>query len=126
MGRCWFGSLLLLVLLGFGLWSTFSADAMHRPVSEALEQAAELSLSGQLEEGISLAQGAKADWENNWHTAATTADHAPMDEIDGLFAQMEVYARVRQGADFDACCARLSRLIHAMGEAHSPGWWNLL
>jgi len=49
-----------------------------------------------------------------------------MDEIDSLFAQLEVFRQAGLWGDFSACCRRLSRLIEAMAEAHSLTWWNLL
>ncbi len=126
MGRFWLGVGLLLLFLALGIWVTYSMDTLHQPLSDTLQQAAEKSLSGDLEAGIALAQQARKIWEAHWHRSATFADHAPMDEIDGLFAQMEIYARAGKAVDFAAYCARLSNLIAAMGEAHSPNWWNLL
>lgn len=126
MGRFWFGILLLAIFLGLGIWVNFCTDAVNQPISQALDEATELSLSGNLDEGISLARQAKEIWETHWHGIASIADHSPMDEIDGLFAQLEVYARAEQRTDFAAYCARLSKLVNAVGEAHSLNWWNLL
>ena len=73
-----------------------------------------------------LAKKAKELWDKQWHRSAVLADHTPMDEIDGLFAQVQSYARAGNRADFAAGCSRLSKLVEAIGEAHAPGWWNLL
>ena len=54
------------------------------------------------------------------------ADHAPMDEIDSLFAQMEVYAQARDSLHFGSYCARLAELITAVSDAHQLNWWNFL
>lgn len=126
MGRFWLGVCLLVLFLVLGIWVTCSMDSIHQPLSDTLQEAAEKSLSGDLETGIALAQQAREIWDSQWHSSAILADHAPMDDIDGLFAQMEIYARAGKAVDFAAYCARLSNLIAAMGEAHSPNWWNLL
>ena len=126
MGRFWIGVGLLAVFLCLGLWVAKAMDNVHVPVTQLLEQAADEALGGDLETGIALADQAHAVWERHWRGTAAVADHAPMDEIDGLFAQVRSYARAGSVADFAAGCGRLSKLVEAIGEAHSPQWWNLL
>ena len=48
-----------------------------------------------------------------------------MEEIDALFAEVEVYAAAREETDFAAGCAALSRKVEAMGQAHGASWWKL-
>ena len=50
----------------------------------------------------------------------------PMDDVDTLFAEMQVYAQAEEIPHFAACCGQLSRLVLAMAQAHSPTWWNFL
>ena len=68
---------------------------------------------------VLLAGGIAATW------GTCFADHTPMEEIDALFAQVEVYAAAREETDFAAGCAALSRKVEAMGLAHGASWWNL-
>ena len=82
--------------------------------------------SRETQKGLARAQQAQEKWQQQWHSVAALADHAPMDEIDGLFAQMETYSKAGAAVDAAACCARLSKLVAAVGEAHSLNWWNLL
>ena len=126
MARFWIGVGLLLAFLGLGLWVSKAMDDVHVPVMQLLEQASDAALEGDLETGASLADRAHAEWERHWRGTAAVADHAPMDEIDGLFALVLRYARAGSVADFVAGCGRLSKLVEAIGEAHSPKWWNLL
>lgn len=126
MRRCWLGVGLLALLLGAGIWAMVTMDRIHSPISSDLDQAAEAALAGDWETGEALALSARADWNDNWHRTASVADHEPMDEIDGLFAELGVYARRRETMEFAACCAKLSKLVQAMGDAHSFSWWNLL
>ena len=126
MARFWLGVGILLTFLALGLWIAVSMDSVHQQISSTLEQAAQQTLDGDLDAGITLVSQAHDRWERNWHAAAAVADHAPMDEIDSLFAQLQLYGTIRQATEFAAYCTRLSQLVTAMGEAHTLTWWNLL
>lgn len=126
MKRCVFGLGLLAALLALGLTVTVSMERIHEPISRDLSQASRAAMAGELDRGIALAEQAEAAWEKHRRFTASAADHAPMDEINGLFAQLEIYGRAGEAEDFAACAARLSRLTQAMGSAHSLTWWNLL
>ena len=60
------------------------------------------------------------------HSSYSGDSHTPMEEIDALFAQVEVYAAAREEAEFAAGCAELSRRMEAMANAHGAQWWNVL
>lgn len=126
MGRIILGFVLLVGMLLLGFVVMFAMDRVNQPVAQLLEDAAQAALSGDLEQGIALASQARSTWEKRWHTIASFADHSPMDEIDSLFAQMEVYGQTGNAEDFASHCTRLSMLVSAVGEAHSLNWWNLL
>lgn len=124
--RFYLGVCLLAVFLILGLFATFSMDSAAIPVAQQLEQAAQEALSGNMKTGISLAESAKAGWYDHWKCFATVSDHSPMDEIDGLFSEMDIYAQAADSVHFSACCAQLSELVEAMADAHRFTWWNLL
>lgn len=126
MGRFWLGIGILVVFLVLGLGISSAMDDVHLAIADTLDAAAEQALSGDLNAGMETARQAKKAWEKNWHGSATVADHAPMDEIDGLLAQLECFSRANMPGDFAACCTRISLLVRAMSEAHSLTWWNLL
>ena len=126
MGRLWLGIGILVFFLVLGLWISNAMDGVHLTIADTLETAAEQALTGDLPTALETAQQAKTAWEKHWHGSASVADHSPMDEIDGLMAQLEPYARANQPGDFAACCKRLVLLVEAMTEAHSLTWWNLL
>ena len=126
MRRFWFGVGLLLALLLIGFWTQAGMDAIHTPISEALDRAAQAAQDGDWESALALAAQAKGEWDARWHVTAATADHAPMDEVDMLLGALEVYAGERQTLHFAACCAQLSQLIQAVADAHALNWWNLL
>lgn len=126
MGRLWLGIGILVLFLVLGLWISCCMDSVHLNIANTLETAAEQALSGDLATAAKTAETAKIAWESHWHSSAAVADHAPMDEIDGLLAQLECYSRANQPGDFAACCTRLQLLVEAMSEAHRLTWWNLL
>lgn len=126
MGRFWLGIGLLVLFLVLGLWVGAVMDQVHSDISDTLKQAAQQALNGEMKVAAETAQQAKEKWEKHWHGSATAADHAPMDEIDGLLAQLECYERTGQTGEFAACCTRVSLLVRAMSEAHSLSWWNFL
>ena len=126
MSRFVLGILILAVFLGLGFGVAFGMDAMHLDVAENLSIAARQVISGQWESGVALAKGAKADWEKNWGRTACVADHAPMDEIDGLFAQLQAFESPEEAVHYSATCAQLSKLVAAVADAHRFSWWNLL
>ncbi len=122
----WLGIGILVLFFVLGLGTTWAMDAMHIPAEQELAQAARLALDGNMAEAEALAQQAKLRWEKWWDITASVADHSPMDEVDQLFAEMEVYAVAREEQHFAACCAQLSRLVSSMADAHRPAWWNFM
>lgn len=126
MKRLWIGAVTLAVLLGACLWTSYAMDAVHGPISDQLDKAADAALAEDWAQATALAAEARAEWDRSWRMTASVADHTPMDEVDGLFAQLPAYARDEEAVHFAATCAQLSRLVAAMGEAHSFNWWNLL
>ena len=126
MGRFWLGIVLIAVLFAAGIGVGSFMNATGSTICDTLDSAAETALSGDLQAATGLAKDAQNKWDSAWHRIAAMADHAPMDEIDGLFAQLNIYAETGAAGDFAAYCSRISQLIFAVGEAHSFNWWNLL
>lgn len=126
MKRGWIGISILAVLLAGGLLVTWQMGRCHEAISEDLERAADRALAGDWKTAERLSERAEEDWEDGWNFSAAFADHEPMEDIDSLFAQLEIYRSSRDAISFAAICAQLSRQIEAMGDAHGLTWWNLL
>ena len=125
MKRSWIGFALLLVLLAGGIAASFGMGRCHDPIARDLASAAETAIRGDMAQGQTLMLRAKDAWERSRRLDACFADHTPMEEIDALFAEVEVYAAAREESDFAAGCAALSKKVEAMGQAHGASWWNL-
>lgn len=126
MGKGWLGAGLLAVFLIFGICLSVAADKACLPTEELLEQAAERTLSGDFDGGIALGKKAQARWQGQWNAIAAIADHEPMDEVDALFAEMEVYASTDEQPHFAACCKELARRVRSFADVHRFTWWNVL
>lgn len=126
MKRLWIGIALLLALLVLGVGTALVTDAVQQPVSRDLEQAAQAAQREDWQQARFLYCRAKDSWDRSWRLIAIVADHTPMEEIDGLFQELQVYEQNQETVHFAATCAQLSRQTRAVGEAHSINWWNLL
>lgn len=126
MKHFWLGAGLLSLFLILGILVSVFMKNTHMEISQTLEEAAQKTLSGDLDSGIRLGNKAKEDWKKSRKGTAAVADHSPMDDIDSLFAEMEVYAQAREEPHFAACCAQLAQLVKAMYDAHALTWWNFL
>ena len=126
MTRGWFGLGILILFLLWGFVTGAAMDNAHTPTEKLLAQAAEKVLNGNFEEAVALASEAKSRWDSHWDATATVADHSPMDEVDALFAEMEIYAKTREAPHFAACCKELSQRLQTFADAHRFSWWNIL
>ena len=126
MKRCWFGLGLLVVLLVLGLLVTGAMTRNHEDLAARLDTAAVAAEMEDWTEAARAFHDAREGWEKGWHFTAAFADHEPMEEIDGLFAQAEIYLRGQNPESLAAACIQLARMTEAMGEAHALNWWNLL
>ena len=124
--RFWLGVGILILFLALGLAVTWGMEAIHAPAEQALAQAAQKALAGQMEEAVILARQAQTRWDTYHTVVASMADHTPMDDVDKLFAEMEIYAQSGEAEHFAVCCAQLKRLVRSMSDVHALSWWNFL
>lgn len=126
MKRSKFGLGLLLMLLILGVLSTWTMLRSTEPITESIRQAGAAGFQEDWPVAESKMREAKHQWEEKFPLCASLTDHEPMENINGLFAQLEVYADSRDARNFAAVCAQLGKDLEAMGEAHSFKWWNVL
>ena len=119
------GLTILILVLVFAIGTAIGMKAIHRPGETALTEAARLSLTGDMEQAVSLAQNAYARWQKYRGITAAFADHSPMDDTERLFREMLVYAATGETPHFAACCTQLSAMLKATYEAHSFSLKNI-
>ena len=66
------------------------------------------------------------DLQNQRFTPVRFSEGYDMDEVDRLFAQLEVYRRRGDTLSHAGTCAYLSEAVTAIKEVHRFRWWNLL
>ena len=94
-------------------------------LANLLEHAAQKAEGGDFANAQALAQQASALWDRFHRFTASLADHAPMDDMDSLFAELQTYSLLEELPHFAAICRNLSRLARSMGENHGLLWWNI-
>lgn len=126
MKRSWLGAGLLALLLLGGILSSRWLIHTHQDIAGDVEQAVEYALREDWEQATRLTRQARDSWEQCRKPSATLVDHAPLERIDTLFDQLEVYAEARETVSFAASCVQLSKEIEDLSDAHRVNWQNLL
>ena len=126
MKRIWIGIALLTALLAAGFGISGFMDQAHQPVAQDIRQAGDLALKEQWGAAQAFAKRGQDRWGEKWPVTAAIADHEPMDEIDALFAQLDIYARAKDAQAYSTLCAHLASLLDAISQSHSFNWWNLM
>ena len=126
MRRLWIGVGFLIVMLAVAILLTVLFGRIHTPLSEDLRQASQLAMEGNWEKATALTQQARADWSKYRELIAAVADHEPLEEMEHLLEQLEVYGKQRRTADFASRCVELASLADAMLESQQLTWWNFL
>lgn len=126
MKRFRIGLVLLAVILLCSIVLTVIMPKVHVPISRQLRDAARAAQEEDWVQAESLANDAYARWQSCRGFTAAVADHAPMEQIDSGFAQMNAFLQRHEPNEFSAACASLSRLVQAMADSQTFTWWNFL
>ena len=126
MTRGIIGCVILALLLAAGLGVQWAVAALQAPITGELTQAAQAGARGDWDTARLHQETAQRGWRKAWRLTAAFADHQPMEDADGLFARLAVYAAGEEEAEFAACCRELARRVQAISDAHRLTWWNLL
>lgn len=120
------GAGLLVILLLAGLLSAWYLNRQSSAMAAALEDSTWMALSGQWESAKEMSASARRDWEKGWRIRAAFADHANLEEIDGLFRETVIYAAAGERTEFSRTCALLVEKLRAMADSARFSWWNVL
>lgn len=126
MKHLWIGATLLVCLLVAGGFSSYGVQQAQNPLTSQLKQAAEAGLREDWEQAEAFFVSAQTRWEKYRRFLAAFVDHKPMEEIDSLFGELEIYQKAKDPTHFAGVCSRLSQLAQAIRDAHRLSWWNLL
>lgn len=126
MKRSWMGLGLLVILLVLGIMSTIWVKQTHEEMALHARSAAECALREDWDSAAEQTGQAREAWQRCWRLSATVTNHASLEQIEALFAQLEVYAAAREAAAFASGCAQLEKQLQALADAQRFHWWNLL
>lgn len=126
MKRFWFGLGLLVLLLSTGLWAGSRMSRIHTPCAMDLERAATCAMAEDWVTASQLTDQAKELWQKNWSASAAISHHQPLDEIDALFEELEIYRAREETAAYCAACRYLSERVRDLSNSFRINWWNLL
>lgn len=126
MRRLWVGVIPLLAVLIVGIGLTVAFERIHEPMAEKLEQASAAALQGDWEKALALTGEVRAEWEKYRGFAAAVADHEPLEQIDGLLAQLKVWEKQQEPTGYATTCQQLAQIARAMADSQRIIWWNLL
>ncbi len=126
MKRMWIGAGILLVLLAMGIALTVAFNALHLPLAEKISAAADAALAGDWDTAERNTEESRKSWDSFRKLTASFADHEPLEEMDGLLAQLQVWLWLREPEEFAVTAAEISSLAQAIAESQSLTWWSLL
>ena len=124
--RTWIGAGILVLLLGIGIFFTFYTAETQEQIAQTLSESREAAAVGHWEKAAGKCFQARSLWEKHQKATAAVVDHEPMEEVEALFAQLEIYLKARDPVSYCSCCASLEVFAKAIGESHSISWWSLL
>ena len=126
MKRIWFGAALLVILLILGFCTGAFMERTHAVQAKDLTRAAELALEGNWAGAENFAVAARREWNKHQLLTAILADHELLDQIEVLFAQLEVFAKVKETGAYSSICQQLACQLEALGDSHGFNLKNFL
>ena len=94
--RFWLGIALLAVFLIFGLCISAKMTDLHAQAARELDQAADMTMAGDFDGACENAFWAYDLWQKTRKFTASVADHSPLEDVEQLFAVMEIYAKTEE------------------------------
>jgi len=126
MNRLWIGVGLLLVILAVGFGFLWGSQRFYGELGDNLEQAGQLALEGNWTAATEKTRQSRQAWSRHHHFWSAFTDHEPIEDVQNLLSQLELYAQQRLSVDFAGVCFRLSHLAEAINESHHLKWWSIL
>ena len=126
MKRLWLGVAFLALLLAGGIWQTVGLSHIHNALSETLSDAALAARQQDWEVADSLSGNAQDQWKRSRRITASFADHEPLEELERLFAELQVCKGLSLEENYAVVCSNLSQICKAIAESFQISWWNVL
>ena len=119
MKRIWFGAGLLIVLLFLGFICGFVIERSQLSGAAMLEHASGLAAEGDWAAARTALHEAKQLWDRKYFFIAVLCDHEPIEQVQRLYAKLEVFSDERSIVSFRSTCMELARQLEALSRSHS-------
>lgn len=126
MNKLWIGIGLLMFLLVGGIGLLWGSSVFFGNFSESVEEAGALALAGDWSGAAREMETTQEKWEIYRHFWASFTDHAPVEQMQALFSQLELYKERQLEVEFASACRALSHVVQAIEETHGLRWWSVL
>lgn len=126
MKRLWIGVGILGVLLAAGVTVLCIGHHFYEDISKDLETAGESAMAENWEEANKRAEAARDIWNRYRRLWASFSDHEPVEKMETLFSQLEIYRKRQLEVSFAETCTEISHLAQAIEESHNLRWWSIL
>ena len=126
MLRLWIGIGILAILLAMGIGLLWGSSVFFKELSEDLQQAGDFALAGNWQAAGEKVEKSREKWEAYRPFWASFTDHEPVEQMQNLFSQLELYRARQLEVEFAAVCRNLVHVAEAIDEAHGLRWWSVL
>lgn len=117
---------LLVVILGFSLWTSRYVEQQTERWNAMLEEIEELAREEAWAEAEVRLEAAYADWDARQTFFHTIMDHSELDEAENLFAGAFAVCRERDSADFHTLLSQLAGQLCLLSETQCVSVKNIL
>ena len=126
MKQVWVGIGLLAALLLGGIWVGKSLEQAHSKQILDLSHASDAARDENWTRAEAYLTRVTKEWESQRGLQAALHRHDPLEQIDGLFAQLKAQLNCRDREGFCANCALLEKCLENLPQSHCFRWRNLL
>lgn len=126
MSRLWIGIGIMVVLLAAGIVFLCLSNDFYQDITADLEQAGQAAMDDNWQTAGQKMRESQKKWHRYRRFLSAITDHEPVEEMDSLFAQLQLYEQRRLNVDFAVICQSLSHLAEAIDESHNLKWWSIL
>ena len=126
MNRLWIGIGVLVLLLAMGVSFLVVSLNFHEDFSHNLKAAGRSAMAGNWADAEKKLAHSKEKWQAYQQFWAASTDHEPVEQVQQLFSQVELFQIRRMDVEFASACYALAELSEVINEAHNLRWWSVL
>lgn len=125
MKRVLFGAAVLLTILTVSLLAADRMAQDHIAVAALVNRAGREALEENWDTAELLLRAASRRWKDAGALTAMLADQTPVEDVQALLAQLEIFCAQRETTHFAALCAEAALRLTAIADAHRLTIGNL-